>query len=53
MAFGFSAGLSLSDAAIHGRKRRLPPLPFGFVFVIDADGAYLVDTDGAYLIVAL
>lgn len=28
----------------------LPPLPSGFVFVVDSAGNYLVDDDGAYII---
>jgi hypothetical protein len=30
----------------------LPPLPNGFVFLVDTDGAFLTDADGAYLIEA-
>ncbi|MGY3073886.1 hypothetical protein ACVW1A_007487 [Bradyrhizobium sp. LB1.3] len=30
----------------------MPPLPNGFVFLVDTDGAFLTDADGAYLIEA-
>jgi len=28
----------------------VPPLPEGFIFLVDTDGAYLRDGDGAFLI---
>lgn len=29
----------------------LPPLPDGFLFLVDENGAYLLDEEGAYIIV--
>lgn len=46
MAISLGLGLSLS-----GQGGLRPP--FGFVFIIDDDGAYLVDDDGAYLLEAI
>jgi hypothetical protein len=40
------AGLGILGTA------NLPPLPNGFVFLVDTDGAFLTDADGAYLIEA-
>ena len=47
MYLGFRIGIPWCQTG--GRLRP----PFGFVFLIDNDGAYLVDNDGAYLVEAI
>lgn len=42
-------GLALPLIAVQWRFV-LPPLPDGYAFVVDADGAFVVDADGAFLI---
>lgn len=42
-------GLGLSGVVVRGGLIAPP----GYIFVVDADGAYLTDADGAYLIEAI
>jgi hypothetical protein len=48
MRLGLGLSLDITHPATEGVG--LPPLPDGYVFLVDGDGYYLTDADGYYLV---